>query len=610
MIKSFYKKLTLLIIDAIIISVSIWLAFLFRLDYYFSLTSINKFIFTIYFIIFFICYSYFNIYKIIIRFIDYHSILKIIKATIFAQCILIVINIYSYNYIFFPRAISFIAPVIIAILIALSRVLMSFLVNSKDRFIYKKRNVVIYGISKNTVLFSQGLRNLSFIYNVIGFINNKTEFKEREVNGIEILKFDNDLINTLKKKNVTDLFVLDNVIDKQLDSYFFEIFNKLNIRIVKLPSDNISFIDFITGKRFVNKTFDINFNDIVKRPKIEVKDTLLKKKLFNKTVLITGAGGSIGSELSLQIAQLKPKKLVLLDISEFNLFNIFNKIKSINDFNGNKVDLILGDCSDGNFVSNSLNVYEFDEIYHAAAYKHVKFLEENVFSAIKNNIFGTLNIVNFAIKNKVKNFIFISTDKAVNPKSVLGITKKFGEMIVEYKYRFQKNNSNYLVVRFGNVIGSTGSAIPLFIKQVKQGGPVIVKNKKTQRYFMSIKEAVELVLYSSLINKEFNIYALDMGSQIKIYDVVMRIIKLCGFNIKDKQHPDGDILIKVGNLEKGEKIQEELTLGKNLKKTSHPRILLCDEMNKYKFVPKKIIYLNTLLKHNKISRKFLFKLIN
>ena len=333
MIKSFYKKATLLIIDAIIISVSIWLSFLFRLDYYYSLTSINKFIFAIYFIIFFIFYSYFNIYKIIIRFIDYYSILKIIKATIFAQCILIVINIYSYNYIFFPRTISFIAPVIIIILIVLSRILMSFLVNSKDRFIYKKRNVVIYGISKNTVLFSQGLRNLSFIYNVIGFINNKTEFKEREVNGIEILKFDNDLINTLKKKNVTDLFVFDNVIGEQLDSYFFEIFNKLNIRIVKLPSDNISFIDFITGKRFVNKTFDINFNDIVKRPKIEAKDTLLKKKLFNKTVLITGAGGSIGSELSLQIAQLKPKKLVLLDISELNLFNYLICIQSLNPLN-------------------------------------------------------------------------------------------------------------------------------------------------------------------------------------------------------------------------------------------------------------------------------------
>ena len=200
MIKSLYKKVILLIIDAAIITASIWLAFLLRLDYYYNFTSINNFIFLIYFIIFFICYNYFNIYKIIIRFIDYHSILKIVKVTFLAQFILVGLNMYFYNYIFFPRAISFVAPQIILILIVLSRISLSFIVNSKDRFIYKKRNVVIYGINKNTVIFSQSLRNLSFIYNVIGFINNKSEFKEREVNGIRILKFNSDLINILKKK--------------------------------------------------------------------------------------------------------------------------------------------------------------------------------------------------------------------------------------------------------------------------------------------------------------------------------------------------------------------------------------------------------------------------
>jgi FlaA1/EpsC-like NDP-sugar epimerase len=609
MIKSFYKKVILLIVDAIIIFFSIWLAFLFRLDYYFSIANINKLIFAIYFIIFFICYSYFNIYKIIIRFVDYHSILKIIKATIFAQCILIVINIYSYNYIFFPRTISFIAPVIIIILIALSRVLMSFLVNSKDRFIYKKRNVVIYGISKNTVLFSQNLRNLSFIYNVIGFINNKTEFKEREVNGIRILKFDNDLINILKKEKVTDLFFLDNTIDEQLDNYFFEIFNKLNIRIVKLPSGNISFIDFITGKKFVNQKFDINFNDIVNRPKIKAKDTLLKKKFFNKTVLVTGAGGSIGSELSLQIAQLKTKKLVLLDVSELNLFNIFNKIKSINNFNSDKVDLILGDCSDNNFINNSLNTYRFDEVYHAAAYKHVKFLEENIFSAIKNNIYATKNIVNFVIKNKIKNFVFISTDKAVNPKNVLGITKKFGELLVEYFYKLKKTKANFTIVRFGNVVGSSGSAIPLFIDQIKNKKSIVVKNINSKRYFMSIQEAVELVMHSSRINGCFNIYALDMGEQIKIYDIAKRIVMLLGFNIKNKNSTDGDISINVGKLDKGEKLYEELTLGKKLIKTEHNKIYLCQE-NNYKNLNKKIKFLDLLIKSKSISKKKLFRIIN
>jgi FlaA1/EpsC-like NDP-sugar epimerase len=609
MIKSFYKKILLLIIDSVIISISIWLSFLLRLDYYYSFENINKFIFIIYFIIFFISFSYFNIYKTIIRFIDYHSILKIIKAILCAQIILIVINIYSVNYIFFPRTISFIAPQIILISIVLSRVLLSFFINIKNRLIYKKRNVVIYGINKNTVLFSQNLRNLNFIYNVVGFITSNTEFKEREINGIEIFKSDNNLISILKKKKVTDLFFLDNVIDKQLDNYFSKIFNELNVRIIKLPSDNISFIDFITGKGFLNKKFDINFNDIIKRPDIGKKNLSLKKKFFNKTVLVTGAGGSIGSELSLQIAQLNPKKLVLLDISELNLFNIYNKIKTINNFNINKVELMLGDCSDNHFINIFLNTRKFDEIYHAAAYKHVKFLEENIFSAIKNNIFGTLNIVNFAIKNKVKNFIFISTDKAVNPKSVLGITKKIGELIVEYQCHSNKINLNYLAVRFGNVIGSSGSVIPLFLEQIQKGEQVIVKNKKTRRYFMSIAEAVELVLYSSLINKNFNIYALDMGEQIKIYDVARRIIQLSGLNIKNKYYPDGDIFIKINSLDKGEKIKEELVLGNSLKKTMHPKIYLCDDKNNYNIIPKIITYLNNYSKKKRIPKKFISNIL-
>lgn len=299
-----------------------------------------------------------------------------------------------------------------------------------------------------------------------------------------------------------------------------------------------------------------------------------------------------------------------MDISELNLFNIFNKIKGINNFNSKKVELILGDCSDSNFINNFLNPYQFDEIYHAAAYKHVKFLEENIFSAIKNNIFGTLNMINFAIKNKVKNFIFISTDKAVNPKSVLGITKKIGEMIVEYHCSVKKIKLNYLVVRFGNVVGSSGSVIPFFLEQIKKGEQLIVKNKKTRRYFMSIEEAVELVLYSSLINKNFNIYALDMGEQIKIYDVATRIIQLCGLNVKNKQHLDGDISIKINSLDKGEKIKEELVLGNNLKKTSHPKIYLCEEKNNYNIIPRVITNLNKSLKNNKISKNFILNLIN
>ena len=363
MFNFFYKVILLIAIDVLIISVAIWLSFLIRLDYFYSFLSINKFIFIFYFSIFFFFYYYYKIYKIIIRFTDYYSIIKIIKATFIAQFFLIIINIIFYNYFFFPRAISIIAPLIIVIFVILSRLFLKFFVNFKNKNYFKKRNVVIYGINENTVLLSQTLRSISFIYNVIGFISNNNEFRRREVNGIEVFKLDDSLINILNKKKITDLFILKNDMKKELNNIFFNYFEKLNIRITNLSPDNIYLSNFLTARGMINKKFDISFNDIVSRPEIKTNNFHLEKKIFNKTILITGAGGSIGSELSLQIAKLNPGKLVLLDNSELSLFNIFNKIKNIKNFNSTKVNLILGDCSDNHFINNSLNFYKFDEMY-------------------------------------------------------------------------------------------------------------------------------------------------------------------------------------------------------------------------------------------------------
>ncbi len=337
---------------------------------------------------------------------------------------------------------------------------------------------------------------------------------------------------------------------------------------------------------------------------------MLKKKIKNKIILVTGAGGSIGSELCIQILRFNPKKLVMIDNSELNLFNCYNKILKKNFLFKKKIELKLADCSDLKLLKQTLSQYKFNEIYHAAAYKHLDFLEKNILAAVKNNIFGTINVVNFAVINKVNNFTLVSTDKAVNPTSILGVTKRFGEIIVSFYYRLVKVKSKFTIVRFGNVFGSSGSVIPLFMKQVKDGGPVTVRNKNTKRYFMSIEEAVELILYSSAINKSFNIFALDMGEQIKIYDVAKKIIQLNGYSIKNKENPLGDIVIKITPLLKGEKISEELSLGKNLQKTSHSKILICDEKDIYLDINAKISFLNNLIKKNKLSKNKLIKILN
>ncbi len=602
---SIYKKIILLLTDLIIISFSILFSFSIRLDELYSFQKIDIRIYLIYFFVIGLVFLYFRIYNIIIRFFDFHSIVKIAKAVFFSQLILIFINFYTYDKFFFPRSVSFIAPLVVGLLVVLSRIAFSFIVSNKN-INYIKRNTLLYGIDNETVLFSKSLRNTNSLYNIIGFIDHSGEFKEREVNGIRIYKKQN-FINVLKEKKISDIFVGKNILNNK---EIKKVYNSLKDFYIRINIIDSSKINFTNKKRQITKNNSIDYYSVLNRSKIKINYELLKKKIKNKIILVTGAGGSIGSELCIQILKFNPKKLVMLDNSELNLFNIYNKILKKNFLFKKKIELKLADCSDLKLLKQTLSQYKFNEIYHAAAYKHLDFLEKNILAAVKNNIFGTINVVNFAVINKVSNFTFVSTDKAVNPKSILGITKKFGEIIVGFYYRLIKVKSKFTIVRFGNVFGSSGSAIPLFMKQVKDGGPVTVRNKNTKRYFMSIEESVELILYSSAINKSFNIFALDMGEQIKIYDVAKKIIQLNGYSIKNKENPLGDIVIKTTPLLKGEKISEELSLGKNLQKTSHPKILICGEKDIYLDINAKIGFLNNLIKKNKLSKNKLMKILN
>ncbi len=602
---SIYKKIILLLTDLIIISFSILFSFSIRLEELYSFQKIDIRIYLIYFFVIGLVFFYYRIYNIIIRFFDFYSIIKIAKAVFFSQLILIFINFFTYEIFFFPRSVSFIAPLAIGLLVILSRVAFNFIVNIKNKN-YIKKNVILYGINSQTVLFSQNLRRFNSPYNIVGFIDFKNEFKKREVNGIKIYK-KNELINVVNQKKISDLFIGKDILSNE---EYINILNLLKDLYIRINIINFSQIDLNSNNISYNhENISIDFYSVLNKKKTIYNNELLKKKINNKTILITGAGGSIGSELCIQIIKFNPKKIVLLDNSELNLFKIYNEIIKINFLYKKRIELKLADCSDSKLINQILHGRKFDQIYHAAAYKHVDFLEKNILAAIKNNIFGTINMLNFAKKNGTKNFIFISTDKAVRPKSILGITKKIGEMLVRYHHSIDKRKSIFTVVRFGNVIGSSGSVIPLFIKQIDNGGPVTVRGKAVERYFMSVEEAVELVLHASIINKEFNIYALDMGKQIKIFDVAKRLIQLKGFSVKNRENPLGDIEIMIVSLKKGEKISEELTLGDNLKKTSHPKILICSEIKNNTNFLKKINYINNLINLNKFGKKDLYKML-
>jgi FlaA1/EpsC-like NDP-sugar epimerase len=603
-----HKKIVLILTDLFIIFFSIWFSFSLRLEEFYAIKKIDLKIFLIYFFVFYVVFFYFKIYNLIIRFLDFYSVIKIAKAILFSQIIIIFINFYLHEKIFFPRSISFIAPLVIGLLVVLSRIGFNFIVNIKNKN-HIIKNVILYGINSQTVLFSQNLRRLNSHYNIVGFIDFKNEFKKREVNGIKIYK-KNELLNIVRQKKISDLFIGKNVLSN--DEYI-NILNLLKdlyvrIKIIKFSQFDLNLND-LNDISLSHNNIPIDFYSVLNKKKIIYNNNFLKKKINNKNILVTGAGGSIGSQLCIQILKYNPKKLVLLDNSELNLFNIYNEITKINFSFKKRIELKLVDCSDSKLINKILYKKKFDQIYHAAAYKHVNFLEENVLVAIKNNIFGTINMLNFAKNNGTKDFIFISTDKAVRPKSILGITKKIGEMLVQYHHSIYKKKSIFTVVRFGNVIGSSGSVIPQFIKQIDNKEPITVRGKTVQRYFMSVEEAVELILHASIINKGFNIYALDMGKQIKIFEVARRLIQLKGLSLKNRENPLGDIVIKIGPLNKGEKISEELALGDNLKKTSHPKILICSEkLNNINFF-KKIKYINNLINLKKLSKKNFYKIL-
>jgi len=303
------------------------------------------------------------------------------------------------------------------------------------------------------------------------------------------------------------------------------------------------------------------------------KKELLRKNIQNGNILITGAGGSIGAELSRQIKELQPSLLVLLDNSEYNLYNIHHELTITN---GAEVVPVLSTVTNYKQVFNVIEKYKIDTIYHAAAYKHVPMVELNVVSGVYNNVIGTYNVAKAAKNLEIKNMVLISTDKAVRPTNVMGASKRLSEFILQ-AFADQNPETCFSMVRFGNVIDSAGSVVPLFRKQIKEGGPVTVTHRNITRYFMSIPEAVQLVLQAGSMAKGGDVFVLDMGEPIKILDLAYRMIHLSGLQPIDNNNPDGDIQIKFTGLRPGEKLYEELLIGDDVIQSKHPRIMQARE---------------------------------
>lgn len=483
-----------------------------------------------------------------------------------------------------PRTVGIIQPLLLVVGLAITRYSAQWWIG------YVKTNADEVGSAPIAVVYGAGDAGLQFVgsveqskarQRVVGFLDDDPRLHGRILQGIPVYPV-SELAKLIQGKGVSSVFLAMPSINKARRSEILRQLAQFSVSIRTLPSLG----DLMAGRHSISEVHELEVEDLIDRQLVDPDPRLMAEKVTRKAVLVTGAGGSIGSELCRQILQLRPERLVILDHNEFGLYRIHAELETlVRDDEMNRMTPIvpvLGSVQNRSLLIKIMDRWGIETCYHSAAYKHVPLIEQNIIEGIQNNIFGTLHVVEASIQSGVKDCVLISTDKAVRPTSVMGATKRVAEMILQARHdRLGDQGPCFSMVRFGNVIGSSGSVIPRFREQIQAGGPVTVTHPEVTRYFMSISEAAQLVLQASALAEGGDVFVLDMGEPIKIMDLARRMVRLSGFQVKTDDNQEGAITIEVTGLRPGEKLFEELLIGNNPQSSTHPKILRADES----FVP-------------------------
>ena len=409
----------------------------------------------------------------------------------------------------------------------------------------------------------------------LAFVDDNQKFHGARVCGLQVFPPDK-LLELRRRRGVELVFLALPSASRRRRSEIIETLTAQGFKVQTVP--DIS--EIVSGQSRLEEIRDIDVHDLLGRDPVPPNPALLSACIRGKSILVTGAGGSIGSELCRQIMELTPRRLVLLEASELALYEIERELRSVNARLGMRIELIalLGNAHHKHRVREIMTTFAIQTVYHAAAYKHVPIVEHNMIEGIHNNIFATFNTAEAALECRVETFVLISTDKAVNPTNVMGCTKRVAEMVLQGLQQ-RGGNTRFCMVRFGNVLESSGSVVPLFREQIRDGGPVTVTHPDVIRYFMTIPEAAQLVIQAGSMGSGGDVFVLDMGSPVRIADLAKRMVQLAGYTIRDDKHPEGDIEIRFTGLRPAEKLFEELLIGKNVTGTEHPRILRAMEQS-------------------------------
>lgn len=527
---------------------------------------LNSYRYLIYdFIIMFVIFMFFKLYTSMWTYASIVELIDIVFSCIFFECVS-----YAYKGMFkieMPRSYYIIQLLLLILFVCMSRFSFRFIrfliINVENK--RKKNNTMLIGAGSAGKLLINEINNnqKGFTNRIMCIIDDDKNKNGTYINGIPVVGGRREIQKYCTKYNINEIIIAIPSASKEVIGKISEECSKTKCNIKILPAIT-ALMDDNDSKEIMKKMRPLSYEDFLGRDQIVVDNNEIIKQIRDKVILVTGGGGSIGSELSRQIAKANPKQLIIFDIYENNAYDIEQELKR----NYPKLNLkaIIGSVRDYDRLEDVFKTYKPDAVFHAAAHKHVPLMEVSPNEAIKNNCLGTLNAAKLADKYKVKRFVLISTDKAVRPTNVMGATKRICEMIVQ-NYDKKSKNTEYVAVRFGNVLGSNGSVIPLFLKQIENGGPVTVTHKEITRFFMTIPEAVSLVLQASVYANGGEIFVLDMGKPVKIYDLAKKIIRYKGFE------PNVDIKIEITGLRPGEKLYEEILMDEEgLKETPNKLI--------------------------------------
>jgi len=567
----FAKRIITIIFDITFISLSYWGAWVVRVDSSSVFYDTEKwFLLSILLPLTILFLIKLGLYRAVLRYIGPKLSVSVLIGIALSTLTLVLVN-YSLHLVL-PRAIPLLYGMFLVFFIGGSRFTVRLLTMQTSK--RNKARIAIYGSGPAGRQLAQALMH-GKDFDPIAFIDDDKNLQKTYILGRPVYSFSQ--FELLAKEVFIDqvLLAMPNI-NKSERSRILEKLEPLALEVKSIPSMS----DLVSGDAKIDELRYVVIDDLLGRDPVEPNEELMSKNITGKVVMVSGAGGSIGSELCRQIILQSPKVLILFELSEFALYKIDLELSKLIETNEivSIVKPILGSVQNKKIIKSVLVTFDVDTVYHAAAYKHVPLVEYNMIEGVKNNTFGTFYVASAAAEAGVDTFVLISTDKAVRPTNIMGSTKRLAELSLQ---ALSKSNvkTTFCMVRFGNVLGSSGSVVPLFREQISKGGPVTITHKDITRFFMTIPEASQLVIQAGAMAKGGDVFVLDMGEPVKIYDLAVKMVHLMGLEIKNKENPEGDIELQYSGLRPGEKLYEELLIGENIIATEHQRIMSANELS-------------------------------